>query len=607
MKGKYWLFVLITALLMCVAVLFLVMTRLNEARTNLALSGPIAYNYLLQTDHNLNSFVDTLQDFRTIKDDVEKEEESRSLYRKRFDVVWAGFSIFDINFRIQSVQQDQVTEFIEYATDYLTRNEHLMAADYHLSDTQVAELIVGARSISQKLVTIGHQYFIHAGHLSDLWRGKIHRLYYFFWFSVVLLLLTGTLLTTMLLRSNKRSAELVEKSFKTQREMKSLIEELRSGKLESKAKDSFIAAASHDLRQPLHALGLFLGATEKHIVSETGQKALNEAKHCAAELNKLFNSLLDLSRLDAGVVEIDKVDFKLDRLLGVVDQEYSARARHSEISLSVCSTLENVHSDALLLNRILRNLLENSFTHSGASEIKIACESKAQIVRLTLSDNGCGIPASEQAHVFSEYYQLGNPERDRSKGLGLGLSIVKRLCELLDVDISLESSAGNGTQFHLDIPMGAAYSAIENDSVALSDNRIHSPTGTLVAVIDDDSSICRGMVSVLESMHFEVVAAESAELLIEECKSSVLTPDILLVDYRLRDNQTGDAAIHCVRSALGMDFPAIIITGDTSPARMNNAAQSGFELLHKPVEPADLVERIRALLASKEHPSSATG
>lgn len=607
MKGKYWLFVLITALLMCVAVLFLVMTRINEARTNLAMSGPIAYNYLLQTNHNLNSFVDTLQDFRTTQDDVEKEEELRKLYRKKFDVVWAGFSIFDIKFQIQSAQQDQVTEFIEYSTDYLTRNEHLMAADYQLSDTQIAELVGGARSISQRLVTIGHQYFIYAGHLSDLWQGKIHRLYYSFWFCVVLLLLTGTLLMTMLLRSNKRSAELVEKSFKTQREMKSLIEELRSGKLESKAKDSFIAAASHDLRQPLHALGLFLGATEKHIVSETGQKALDEAKHCAAELNKLFNSLLDLSRLDAGVVEIDRVDFKLDRLLRVVDQEYSARAKHNGIFLSVCSSLQNVHSDALLLNRILRNLLENAFTHSGATEIRITCESKAPFVRLTLSDNGCGIPAAEQAHVFSEYYQLKNPERDRSKGLGLGLSIVKRLCELLDVDILLESSPGKGTQFHLSLPMGAAYSAIEHDSVAPAINRIHSPTGTLVAVIDDDSSICRGMVSVLESLHFEVIAAESADLLIEECQSSGLTPDILLVDYRLRDNQTGDAAIHRVRSAFDMDFPAIIITGDTSPARMNNAAQSGFELLHKPVEPADLVERITVLLASRNRSTSAIG
>ncbi len=395
--------------------------------------------------------------------------------------------------------------------------------------------------------------------------------------------------------------------FKTQDEMKRLIDELRSGKLENKAKDSFIAAASHDLRQPLHALGLFLGATEKHIGSEAGRQALAEAKNCAAELNKLFNSLLDLSRLDAGVVEVDKVDFKMDRLLRVVDQEFSVQARLAGIALSVCGSPHPVNSDALLLNRILRNLLENAITHSGASEIQISCESKAATVRLTVADNGCGIPVEEHAHIFSEYYQLKNPERDRSKGLGLGLSIVKRLCELLNVDITLESKAGTGTKFHLDVPMGKAYSPLKIDPVPPSAISGHSLKGALIAVIDDDASICRGMVAILESMNFDVVAAGSADLLIDECKASALTPDILLVDYRLRENQTGDMAIHRVRSALDIDFPTIVITGDTSPGRMSEAATSGFELLHKPVEPADLVERINTILATLTYPSSDIG
>ena len=604
MKGRYWLFVLMTALFLCVSVLLLVMTRINDARTNLELSSPGAYNYLLQNNRNVGSFVGALQDFRNAGNEVGKLEELRRQYRKTFDVVWGGFSIFEVNFRLQPEQQEQVTELIEYSTDYLNRNEHLMAADYQLSEPEMVDLIAGARSISEKLVNVGHQYFIYAGHLSDLWNEKMRRLHYLFWVCLVLLLLTGTLLTTLLLRSNRQSALLVEKSHKTQHEMKRLIDELRSGKLENKAKDSFIAAASHDLRQPLHALGLFLGATEKHISSETGRQALAEAKHCAAELNKLFNSLLDLSRLDAGVVEVDKVDFKLDRLLRVVDQEFYVQARQAGIALSVCSSLHDVRSDALLLNRILRNLLENAITHSGASEIQITCESKAQTVRLTVADNGCGIPVAEHAHIFSEYYQLKNPERDRSKGLGLGLSIVKRLCELLNVEITLVSTSGTGTRFHLDVPIASVFSKLENDSVAPSAYSSHSHKGTLVAVIDDDASICRGMVAILESMNFEVIAAESAELLIDECKSSALTPDILLVDYRLRDNQTGDIAVRLVRSAFSIDFPAIIITGDTSPGRMSEAAKSGFELLHKPVEPEDLVKRITALLKRVARPSS---
>ncbi len=587
-----------SAMLLCVAVLVLVMTRINEARTNLNLSSPGAYNYLLQSSTNVGSFVSALQDFQNAPDDVEETEELRRQYRKKFDVVWGGFSIFEINFEFQPEQQQQVTELVEYSTDYLARNDYLMAADYPLSDAEISELISGARSISNRLVNIGHQYFIYAGRLNDLWKDKLHRLYYSFWVCLVLLLLTGILLTTLLLRSNRQSAELVDKSCKTQREMKRLIDELRSGKLENKAKDSFIAAASHDLRQPLHALGLFLGATEKHISSEAGRQALAEAKNCANELNKLFNSLLDLSRLDAGVIEIDKVDFKLDRLLRVVDQEFSVQARQAGIEFWVCSSLQHVNSDALLLNRILRNLLENAITHSGATEIRIVCKSNADTVRLTVADNGCGIPVAEHGHIFSEYYQLKNPERDRSKGLGLGLSIVKRLCELLNVDITLESSSENGTQFHLDVPKGAAYAPLESTPVAPWVSNSHALDGALIAVIDDDASICRGMVAILESMNFDVIAAESADLLIDECKASGLMPDILLADYRLRENQTGDIAIRQVRAAFNVEFPAIIITGDTSPGRMIEAAKSGFELLHKPIEPEELVERIRAILAT---------
>lgn len=607
MKGKYWLFVLTTALLLCVVVQFMVMTRINEARADLALASPGAYNYLLQSNQNVGSFVDALQEVRYIQNDADNEKELRRMYRKKFDVLWGGFSIFEINFRTQPEQQAQVTELIQYSTDYLTRNEHLLAADYPLSDTEITDLIAGARSISTKLVRIGHQYFIYAGHLSDLLHEKMHRLYYWFWACLILLLLTGTLLTTLLLRSNRQSAELVEKSHKTQHEMKRLIDELRSGKLENKAKDSFIAAASHDLRQPLHALGLFLGATEKHINSEAGRHALAEAKHCATELNKLFNSLLDLSRLDAGVVDVDKVDFKLDRLLRVVDQEFSEQAKQAGITLGVCDSLLHVRSDALLLNRILRNLLENAISHSGASEIAITCESNAETVRLTVADNGCGIPIEEHAHIYSEYYQLKNPERDRSKGLGLGLSIVKRLCELLKVDFALESHAGTGTKFHLDVPRGKANLPVKIEPVPAPTVHSHLLKGALIAVIDDDASICRGMVAVLESMNFDVIAAESADLLIEECRTSLLTPDILLVDYRLRENQTGDMAIRRVRSAFNMDVPAIVITGDTSPGRMNEAANSGFELLHKPVRPADLVDRITALLARVARPASEAG
>jgi len=599
---KYWLFVLMTALFLCVVVSLLLVSRINDARSNLAQASPGAFNYLLQSNRNLDAFVDALRDSRDKTNNPEQQHDLRGHYQQRFDIVWGGFTVFDINFRFRPEQQQQVQDLIEYSTNYLKQNEPLMVSDYVLSDSEVRSLIEGARSISEKIVHIGHQYFIYATHLSDQWDERLRRLYQLFWICVVLLLVTGTLLVSLLVRSNRRSADLIEKSHKTQREMRRLIDELRSGKLENKAKDNFIAAASHDLRQPLHALGLFLGATEKHIENDAGRQALAEAKHCTAELNRLFNSLLDLSRLDAGVVEANKTQFKLDRLLRVMEQEFSALAKQKGMHFDVCLDLYYVNSDALLLNRILRNLLENAFTHSGATQVRILCKQNDDSIRLTVADDGAGIPVAEQSDIFSEYYQLDNPERDRSKGLGLGLSIVKRLCEILGVAVTLESAANMGTSFHLDVPAGKSSVLLSREPAIASVKSCRVPEGTLVAIIDDDANVQRGMVSILESLGFKAIAAESALEMIRILRLRQLTPDILVADYRLRKNQTGDIAIHQVRSAFDIDFPAMIITGDTSPGRVSEAASSGFELLHKPVEPAELVQCISRLLRSTKKP-----
>lgn len=598
-KRKHWLVVFMVASFLSVLVSLLLVSRVNDARSNLAQASPGALNYLLQTNRNVQAFVDALRDSRDNSDDLSKAQIFRSVYQRRFDVVWGGFTVFEINYKFQPEQQDQVAELIEYSTDFLNKNEYLMAQNYNLTVAETDSLITGAKEISKRLINVGHQYFIYASHLRDVWNEKLRRLYQLFWACLGLLLLTGVLLMTMLVRSNRRSAYLIEKSQKTQREMKRLIDELRSGKLENKAKDSFIAAASHDLRQPLHALGLFLGATEKHVENKAGREALAEAKHCTAELNRLFNSLLDLSRLDAGVVEVNKKQFRLKRLLRLMDQEFSALAKQSGVQFNVCCDLDYLHTDALLLNRILRNLLENAFTHSGATEIRIFCECTVCTVRLTVADNGSGIPAAEQAEIFSEYYQLDNPGRDRSKGLGLGLSIVKRLCEILDVRITLESDSETGTKFHLDIPIGIIDTPLTSQATEQSRPVTQALEDVLVAVIDDDANVRRGMISMLESLEFDAIAAESAVEMIRILRQRELTPDILVADYRLRDNQTGDVAIHQVRLAFDNNFPAMIITGDTSPGRMKEAAASGFELMHKPVEPEELVLYINKLLSSE--------
>lgn len=598
MNRRLGLFLLTITLLLSLIVTLMLVLRINDARNNLAQSDPGAFNYLLQSHRNINALLEALRDFRDLEGSVEQKLEQRRSYQQRFDVLWAGFTVFELDLRNQPDQQQEVQDLLDFSTSYLEGNEHLMVSEHELSHSEASDLIAGAKALSIRLSDLGHQYFIYSTLQRDQWNQRLPRLYQLFWACVSLLLLSGALMVGMLLLSNKRSKELIAKSHKSQREMKHLIDELRSGKLENKAKDSFIAAASHDLRQPLHALGLFLGATEKHIENDAGREALAEAKHCTVELNRLFNSLLDLSRLDAGVVEANKTEFKLDGLLRMMDQEFSALAEQKGVYFSVCRDSFYIHTDAMLLNRILRNLLENAFSHSGATDIQIFRERKGAMVRLTVADNGSGIPVAEQSDIFSEYYQLENPERDRSKGLGLGLSIVKRLCEILEIEISMESKVGVGTMFHLDLPISDSNTQLSGQPSLSSLDAARLPAGMLVAIVDDDANVRRGMISMVESLNFDAIAAESAIELIRILRLRELMPDVLVADYRLLNNQTGDVAIHQIRAAFNVDFPAMIITGDTSPGRVIDAANSGFELLHKPVEPDELMRRISRLVGT---------
>jgi len=377
-----------------------------------------------------------------------------------------------------------------------------------------------------------------------------------------------------------------------------LVDELRSGRLEQKAKDSFIAAASHDLRQPLHALGFFLGALDRHVRDTEGRYALEEAKQCTSALNSLFNSLLDLSRLDAGVVDVIVDDFDLGVILEQLQQEMAPAAKEAGVSLRVDVVSVYVHTDVILLGRIIRNLLDNALLHSRATAISILVDHYESTVSITVSDNGRGIPENEQHDIFSEYYQLENPNRDRSKGLGLGLSIVKRLSQLLEYGLTLTSSPGVGTTFVLTVPAGVR----KPEGLQGSDSTAPIMFGRmvedrLIAVIDDEENIRLGMEIMLGSFGCQVMTAGSAEELIDAVRERDELPACLIADYRLRNNETGDDAIHAVRVALEAQIPAMIITGDTSPGRVSEAVDSGFRLMHKPVEPEALLAAIQQMMA----------
>ena len=352
-------------------------------------------------------------------------------------------------------------------------------------------------------------------------------------------------------------------------------------------KNRFLAAASHDLRQPLHASGLLLAALSKHVSTDEGKQLLTDVLNSNRALGSSFNSLLDMSKLGAGVMEVNARDLSLNSLMTEIQHTFAAEAEQKGLCLKVSGPELAIHSDKALQERILRNLISNAvnYTSNGTVDVSWHKVMSSDSIEIVIADTGIGIPEAEIDEIFSEYYQIDNPERDRSKGIGLGLAIIKRLCELLDIELQVDSALGVGTTFRLKVPAGDL-SKVEK-KIARSDHRIDLSNVTIL-LIDDDASVLSGMQKLLHSWDCTVLCAESADQAVEIVASASVQPDMILADYRLRDNQTGTVACEKVYEELNRTLPTLIITGDTSPDRLKEVVESGYSLLHKPVEPAEL-------------------
>lgn len=350
------------------------------------------------------------------------------------------------------------------------------------------------------------------------------------------------------------------------------------------AKNRFLAAASHDLRQPVHALGLFVASLESHQEFEERQHILSKIKQTTASLAGLFHGLLDVSKLDANVVENEPVDYPIDKLLFQIRDQFHETARLKELSLLIDTDTELVACvDPSLLERILANLVSNAINYTDTGSVSIIAQATGDHqIELQVKDTGKGIPSSEHERIFSEYHQLENPERNRQKGLGLGLAIVRRLCELMSVPITVSSIPGQGSVFTVTIPMGELANVVT--TVESTEQKTHAIN---VLVIDDEIDILEGMQKILDNWGCNTVTATSTAEALAALDGNV-EPDVILADFRLRSNESGLDAIQVIRDEYNWEIPSILVTGDTDPERLKQANQASVELLHKPVEPAVL-------------------
>jgi signal transduction histidine kinase/ActR/RegA family two-component response regulator len=350
-------------------------------------------------------------------------------------------------------------------------------------------------------------------------------------------------------------------------------------------KAQFLAAASHDLRQPVHAQGLFLeilGGTE---LTTYQSKVLASARLASRASSEMLNALLDFSRIEAGVLEPHVEPFQLQVMLHKIEHALASRADAKNMLYRSRETMAWVRSDPNLVEIILHNLVSNAICYTDSGGVLIGCRRRGDFVAVEVWDTGIGIDASQQQSIFREFHQLGNAERDRRKGLGLGLAVAQGLAKVLGHELSLSSRPGRGSVFRLILPSSVA-GVLRDDSAHVFGPQ--SLNGMHVLTIDDDEDVLLGMTDLLGSWGCTVDAANSIAQALALAQQR--PPAIVISDYRLRAQRTGVQAVAVMRALLGQDLPALLISGDTAPERLRDALASGIPLMHKPVRPAHLFQ-----------------
>lgn len=390
----------------------------------------------------------------------------------------------------------------------------------------------------------------------------------------------------------------LKQSLKLRFENLDLVDQLRQQKEEAEhaniAKTKFLAAASHDLRQPLHALAMFTSVLDNDITFPRVRRVVDQIKASVFALQSLFNALLDISRLEAGVMIVEKCHFALSPMFDKLANDFNPQAREKGLSISWPDTRACVFTDPNLLEQILRNYITNAIRYTDQGQVQITCDMRNDKIKINVVDTGRGIPAEELDAIFEEFHQLDNQERDRSKGLGLGLAIVQHTARLLEHEIEVVSTLGKGSTFSIMVEC-STQPAIVTKKQILPDEHPHLTDNVLVIVVDDEAPAREGTQSLLESWGCEVICAADTQETIDLLKRQERIPDGIIADYRLRKNQTGIETIQAIYALYNVKIPALIVTGDIAAEPMRAVTESGFQVLHKPVAPVKLLTFTRKL------------
>jgi signal transduction histidine kinase/ActR/RegA family two-component response regulator len=413
----------------------------------------------------------------------------------------------------------------------------------------------------------------------------------------VFILVTACLLFVVLWREDRRrqgiEAALREQSAAAKQAEVVMRQAKDEAERADQVKSRFLAAASHDLRQPMQSMFLFLEVVSGAVQDAKARKALGFLEQSLNALKFLLDSLLDIARLEAGRTEPQVAAFPMADLVAHLDVSFGALAAEKGLGWRVspaCAAVD-VRSDPTLLGRLLRNLVENALRYTPAGEVWLECRTEGPLVWIEVHDTGIGIPPEHLERIWEEFHQVANPQRDRSQGLGLGLAIVRRLASLLGHEVRVRSEPGRGSVFAVGVPLAAA--KLGPAAVQVSDARAEK---ALVLVVDDEPIVLQGLRMTLLDLGYDVLSVGSSDEAMRELHEAGRAPDVVLADYRLPGGQFGTDLIARVRETCGVAVPGTVLTGESGPACREAAAALGLGCEEKPITPRQLDLALRQLL-----------
>jgi signal transduction histidine kinase/CheY-like chemotaxis protein len=335
----------------------------------------------------------------------------------------------------------------------------------------------------------------------------------------------------------------------------------------NQSKSRLLAAASHDLRQPLHALNLFIAQLHTQTDPDERKRLAARIDAAAANMNELFNALLDISKLDAGALIASISECPVNSVLKRIESVFAAAAREKGLRLRMVPCSAWIRSDAILLERILLNLVSNAIRYTRGGGIVLGCRRAGNRLQIQVCDSGIGIPEDQRQSIFGEFYQIQTLDRAGRDGLGLGLAIVERLCNLLKHSVEVASTVGKGSRFTVTVPLAPKRVSFQKAAPAAM-SQFDSVLGKLIVVIDDDALVLDSTGGLLRSWGCRVITAVSAQDALTQLE---VRPDLIISDYRLKNGRTGIEAIAELRDAFGANIPAFLISGDILPERAEEA------------------------------------